>query len=219
MVRMTDPALRAAARHSPARRRGVRRDRAAGRLEDARRARRARRLALDRSLRAGRARAVRPADASAHLGRDACRPRPGYRLYVDELLARPEARPTGFELELPAARAEVEEALQATTEMLSQVTRLLALVSAPPLRGRDGAPRRGAARCSRDVVMVVRDHVDGRRHQPALRVPRAGRPGPRHVGGRLPERAPGRRAPRLARGQGRIRRAGPERARARRSCS
>ena len=58
----------------------------------------------------------------------------GYRLYVDELLARPEARPTGFELGLPAARAEVEEALQATTEMLSQVTRLLALVSAPPLQ-------------------------------------------------------------------------------------
>src|SRR6478752_1639567 len=36
-------------------------------------------------------------------------------------------------LGLGAARAEVEDALQATTEMLSQVTRLLALVSAPPL--------------------------------------------------------------------------------------
>jgi heat-inducible transcriptional repressor len=58
----------------------------------------------------------------------------GYRLYVDELLARPEARSTGFELGAPAARAEVEDALQTTTEMLSQVTRLLALVSAPPLQ-------------------------------------------------------------------------------------
>jgi heat-inducible transcriptional repressor len=58
----------------------------------------------------------------------------GYRLYVDELLARPEARSTGFELGMPAARAEVEDALQSTTEMLSQVTRLLALVSAPPLQ-------------------------------------------------------------------------------------
>ncbi len=58
----------------------------------------------------------------------------GYRLYVDELLARPEVRSTGFELGAPAARAEVEDALQATTEMLSQVTRLLALVSAPPLQ-------------------------------------------------------------------------------------
>ena len=58
----------------------------------------------------------------------------GYRLYVDELLAKPEARSSGFELGLPVARAEVEEALQTTTEMLSQVTRLLALVSAPPLQ-------------------------------------------------------------------------------------
>src|SRR5437899_2501454 len=58
----------------------------------------------------------------------------GYRLYVDELLARPEVRSSGFELGLPAARAEVEDALQTTTEMLSQVTRLLALVSAPPLQ-------------------------------------------------------------------------------------
>src|SRR5579884_3573771 len=56
----------------------------------------------------------------------------GYRIYVDELLTRPEAREP-CPLGLPEARAEVEEALQATTEMLSQVTRLLALVSAPPL--------------------------------------------------------------------------------------
>jgi heat-inducible transcriptional repressor len=58
----------------------------------------------------------------------------GYRLYVDELLTRPETREDPFSLGLPAARAEVEEALQVTTEMLSQVTRLLALVSAPPLQ-------------------------------------------------------------------------------------
>jgi heat-inducible transcriptional repressor len=57
----------------------------------------------------------------------------GYRMYVDELLTRPESRPEEFPLGLGAARAEVEDALQATTEMLSQVTRLLALVSAPPL--------------------------------------------------------------------------------------
>ena len=57
----------------------------------------------------------------------------GYREYVDELLARPETRPSSFGLRLPAARSEVEEALQATTDALSQLTRLLALVSAPPL--------------------------------------------------------------------------------------
>ena len=61
------------------------------------------------------------------------RPRPGYRLFVDELLSREEQRPAEFPLELPGERAEIEEALQATTEMLSQVSRLLALVSAPPL--------------------------------------------------------------------------------------
>jgi heat-inducible transcriptional repressor len=57
----------------------------------------------------------------------------GYRLYVDGLLDRLEPRPAGFELDLSAVRSEVEAALQATTEMLSRVTSLLALVSAPPL--------------------------------------------------------------------------------------
>jgi len=57
----------------------------------------------------------------------------GYRVYVDQLLARPVSRPAEFPLGLAAARAEVEEALQATTDVLSQLTRLLALVSAPQL--------------------------------------------------------------------------------------
>src|SRR6266571_4594630 len=57
----------------------------------------------------------------------------GYRYYVDRLLERLEPRPGSFPLDLSAARSEVEAALQATTEMLSEVTRLLALVSAPPL--------------------------------------------------------------------------------------
>jgi heat-inducible transcriptional repressor len=57
----------------------------------------------------------------------------GYRIYVDGLLARQRPRPAEFPLELATTRDEVDEALQATTEMLSQVTRLLALVSAPPL--------------------------------------------------------------------------------------
>jgi heat-inducible transcriptional repressor len=57
----------------------------------------------------------------------------GYRLFVDALLERLEPRPPAFPLELGAGRGEVEAALQATTEMLSQLTSLLALVSAPPL--------------------------------------------------------------------------------------
>lgn len=58
----------------------------------------------------------------------------GYRLYVDELLSRPQMPPADLGLALPEAHAEVQDALQATTEMLSQVTRLLALVSAPALQ-------------------------------------------------------------------------------------
>jgi heat-inducible transcriptional repressor len=57
----------------------------------------------------------------------------GYRFYADELLARQDSRPGRFPLDLSALRREVDSALEATTEMLSQVTRLLALVSAPPL--------------------------------------------------------------------------------------
>ena len=57
----------------------------------------------------------------------------GYRVYADELLEHQDARPGTFPLRLSALRREVDAALQTTTEMLSSVTRLLALVSAPPL--------------------------------------------------------------------------------------
>ncbi|HEX6490203.1 MAG TPA: heat-inducible transcriptional repressor HrcA [Gaiellaceae bacterium] len=57
----------------------------------------------------------------------------GYRFYAEGLLERLEPSPGQFPLDLSDAEAEVDAALQATTEMLSEVTRLLALVSAPPL--------------------------------------------------------------------------------------
>src|SRR4051812_7659586 len=78
----------------------------------------------------------------------------GDRLYVDALLARPQPRPGALGIGLPAAHAEVEEALQATTEMLAQVSRLLALVSAPPLQA---ATLRHVEvlLLQREVVMVV----------------------------------------------------------------
>ena len=57
----------------------------------------------------------------------------GYRLYADELLERRDVRPSAFPLRLSALRREVDSALETTTEMLSSVTRLLAVVSAPPL--------------------------------------------------------------------------------------
>jgi heat-inducible transcriptional repressor len=53
----------------------------------------------------------------------------GHRYYVDRLL--PAVRPGELRLEL--VRREVDEAMRVTTETLSQVTDLLALVSAPPI--------------------------------------------------------------------------------------
>jgi heat-inducible transcriptional repressor len=59
----------------------------------------------------------------------------GYRYYVDELLTEGQSRlPVPRKrVELSAMRREVDEAMQATTEQLSQVTNLLALVTAPPI--------------------------------------------------------------------------------------
>ena len=55
----------------------------------------------------------------------------GYRFFADRLLERLEPRPPEFPLQLAEARSELETALQSTTDMLSELTRLLALVSAP----------------------------------------------------------------------------------------
>jgi heat-inducible transcriptional repressor len=55
----------------------------------------------------------------------------GYRFFADRLLERLEPRPPSFPLQLAEARSELEPALQSTTDTLSELTRLLALVSAP----------------------------------------------------------------------------------------
>ena len=91
-------------------------------------------------------------------------------------------------------RREVDEAMRTTTETLSQVTNLLAIVSAPPL---DTATIRHV-----EVLLLQpqvadgrRDHLDRRRHEAHLHVRRAGRPRAGGVGRRVPQRAPrGRRA-------------------------
>ena len=57
----------------------------------------------------------------------------GYREYVDSLLET-DALPTHApKMALHVMRHEVEEAMRSTTEQLSQVTNLLAIVSAPPI--------------------------------------------------------------------------------------
>ena len=57
----------------------------------------------------------------------------GYRRYVDELLEEGSLPVPRRAVELPAMRREVDQAMQAATEQLSQVTDLLALVTAPPI--------------------------------------------------------------------------------------
>jgi heat-inducible transcriptional repressor len=57
----------------------------------------------------------------------------GYRLYADELVDTLEGRPEALGVDLRSMRDEIEQALRTTTEMLSDATRLLALVSAPSL--------------------------------------------------------------------------------------
>jgi heat-inducible transcriptional repressor len=57
----------------------------------------------------------------------------GYRFYADELLAAGGLPVPRRRLELSAMRREVDDAMRATTEQLSQVTDLLALVTAPPI--------------------------------------------------------------------------------------
>jgi heat-inducible transcriptional repressor len=59
----------------------------------------------------------------------------GHRYFVDRLLpARPADPAPGRPIELALVRREVDEAMRMTTETLSQVTNLLAIVSAPPIQ-------------------------------------------------------------------------------------
>ena len=53
----------------------------------------------------------------------------GYRYFVDRLLPEPAAP----DLSLTLVRREIDEAMRTTTETLSQVTNLLAIVTAPPI--------------------------------------------------------------------------------------
>jgi heat-inducible transcriptional repressor len=57
----------------------------------------------------------------------------GYRLYAEELLEQPAGVVESLPVDLSIVRSEVDTALRSTTEMLSQVTSLVALVTAPPL--------------------------------------------------------------------------------------
>lgn len=57
----------------------------------------------------------------------------GYRLFVDDLLSQGRSLAPRKPFELTVMRRQVDDAMRATTEQLSQVTNLLALVTAPPI--------------------------------------------------------------------------------------
>ena len=89
---------------------------------------------VDDPQRARGARGARAARAPAHLGR-ARADRRGLPLLRRPHAARSAARPPSSRasVELTLVRREVDEAMRVTTETLSQVTNLLAIVSAPPI--------------------------------------------------------------------------------------
>ena len=181
-----------AARDPGARHRGVRRDRPARRLEEPRRAGRSQRLRLDGSERALGARDARAPHSPAHL----CGPSPdggGLPPVRGRALAHQDARPGSFPLDFSDLRQEVDSALEATSEMLSQVTRLLALVSAPPLESTT-VRHVEVLLLNPNTAMVGRDHVNGRRREARRHVRGPRRPRAREVGRRLPQRA-SRRSP------------------------
>lgn len=57
----------------------------------------------------------------------------GYREYVDQILEDGALPVPASPLQLELSRAEIDEAMRAATEQLSQVTNLLAIVTAPPI--------------------------------------------------------------------------------------
>ena len=57
----------------------------------------------------------------------------GYREYVDQMLEHGSVPVATKPVELEVSRREVDQAMQAATEQLSQVTNLLAIVTAPPI--------------------------------------------------------------------------------------
>jgi heat-inducible transcriptional repressor len=74
----------------------------------------------------------------------------GYRTYVDEMISEGGLPVPRKRLELSTMRRELDEAMRATSEQLSQVTNLLALVT---------APRPGAATIRRVEVLLLQPQV------------------------------------------------------------
>jgi heat-inducible transcriptional repressor len=78
----------------------------------------------------------------------------GYRFYVHELLSGDQPPASHGQLHLSRMRREVEDAIRETTSALSQITDLVAMVSAPPLQTAT-VHRVEVLRLQARVVMVV----------------------------------------------------------------
>ena len=107
----------------------------------------------------------------------------GYRFYVDELLASGDLPAARKPLELTDMRREVDEAMRATTEQLSQVTNLLALVSAPPIETAT-IHRVEVLLLQPQVAMVVVITSTGGVTKRVISYDDPARPGPGRLGGR-----------------------------------
>lgn len=78
----------------------------------------------------------------------------GYRFFVDELIRTGDLPATVPSLSLSDMRREVDEAMRSTTEQLSQITDLLAMVSAPPI-GTTSIHRVEVIQLQPQIAMVV----------------------------------------------------------------
>jgi len=120
----------------------------------------------------------------------------GYRFVVDKLLPETREPVATPGLELTLVRREVDEAMRVTTETLSQVTRLLAIVSAPPIH--TASIRHVEVLVLQpQVLMVVVITLDRRRHEELFTFEAPVVPRPRRLGRRVPEREPRRDRARL----------------------
>ena len=143
---------------------------------------------VDDPPRAGQSRGAGAARAPAHVGRAACPPRPAT---ATSSTACCPSTPSGPALSLSLVRRELDEAMRVTTETLSQVTNLLAIVTAPPIETSTIRHVEVLA-LQPQVLMVVVITSTGGVTKRLFTLPAPGRHRPGRLGRQLSQRAPGR---------------------------
>ena len=118
----------------------------------------------------------------------ACRPRPATA--TSSTACCPADEPHTPSLSLSLVRRELDEAMRVTTETLSQVTNLLAIVTAPPIETSTIRHIEVLVLQPQVVMVVVITSTGGVTKRSSRSTARRHRP--RRLGGELPERAAGR---------------------------